>query len=235
MATASPALRHVGAGLAVRASHHARRQAERVELEAPLEGGVLRELPPAIATTVQVPAAALVDEVSTDAAALGYAMPGKRAGKKQRRAAAEARAVANAAEGGEGGAADAVTAQSRRQRDTARQAAVHALQLARDADAAAPAPAQYAPAAVGEELGPQLMDVRRKLREYLSQLAERGESVEMVESRGERYPCWQFAGAFGRWLALKPRQRRSKASMWEDDGAERMTRGGALRSWPGLA
>ena len=33
---------------------------------------------------------------------------------------------------------------------------------------------------------------------------------------------WQLAAAFGRWLALAPRTRRSKASVWELDGAEQM-------------
>ena len=75
------------------------------------------------------------------------------------------------------------------------------------------------------------MDVRKKLRRYLTELADKGEQVKMCKAAdGRLYPPWQFAAAFGCWLALAPRDWRSKASLWEPDGAERMLQRSMARS-----
>ena len=80
-----------------------------------------------------------------------------------------------------------------------------------------------APKAVGLRVTGHAMEVRKKLRRYLTELADKGEQVTMCEAAdGQLYPPWQFAAAFGCWLALAPRDRRSKAALWEPDGAERM-------------
>ena len=89
-----------------------------------------------------------------------------------------------------------------------------------------------APRAVGLQVtGVHVMDVRKKLRRYLTELADKGEQVTMCEAAdGQLYPPWQFAAAFGCWLALAPRDRRSKAALWEPDGAERMLQRSMARS-----
>jgi len=88
-----------------------------------------------------------------------------------------------------------------------------------------------APKAVGLRVTGHAMEVRKKLRRYLTELADKGEQVTMCEAAdGQLYPPWQFAAAFGCWLALAPRDRRSKAALWEPDGAERMLQRSMARS-----
>ena len=88
-----------------------------------------------------------------------------------------------------------------------------------------------APKAVGLRVTGHLMGVRKMLRRYLTELADKGEQVTMCEAAdGQLYPPWQFAAAFGCWLALAPRDRRSKAALWEPDGAERMLQRSMARS-----
>ena len=80
--------RHVGAGVAVRAAYHASVRAEAERLARPLAPGDGKGAAAVQAKLVLVPAAELVEAVSLDARALGYAMPEKRARKTDRRAAA---------------------------------------------------------------------------------------------------------------------------------------------------
>ena len=49
-----------------------------------------------------------------------------------------------------------------------------------------------------------------------------GGSDDVQGSRRAAVPALAVRGGLRRWLALAPRTRRSKASVWELDGAERM-------------
>ena len=224
-------VRHVGAGVAVRAAYHARVRAEAERLASPLPAGDGEGAAAAQPDQVLVPAAELVEAVSLDARALGYAMPEKRARKTERRAAAAQvpqvpqATLARRREEAEG-------PPSYESRAVERQAVAEALEAAREAEAEAPALENSAPKAAGDGIGEALMDVRKKLRRYLTELADKGAEVTMCKADdGRLYPPWQFAAAFGRWVALAPRDRRSKASLWEPDGAERMLQRSMARSW----
>ena len=107
---------------------------------------------------VLVPAAELVAAVVIDASALGYAMPVPRSKKKDRRVAAARVPPATLARRREG----AVEPLSYESRALETQAVADALESAREAASEAPAPESSAPTAVGEELGPQLIDLRKK-------------------------------------------------------------------------
>jgi len=126
---------------------------------------------------VLVPAAELVAAVVIDASALGYAMPVPRSKKKDRRAAAARVPPATLARRREG----AVEPLSYESRALETQAVADALESAREAASEAPAPESSAPTAVGEELGPQLIDLRKKLRQYVTELAAKGEEVTMCK------------------------------------------------------
>ena len=58
-----------------------------------------------------------------------------------------------------------------------------------------------------------LREVRRRLREYLSELAERGQVVPMMRVARGLHPTVRWTIGFGEWLALT-RIRESKASRW---------------------
>ena len=144
--------RHVGAGVAVRAAYHASVRAEAERLARPLAPGEVLDGKGAAAAQpelVLVPAAELVEAVSLDARALGYAMPEKRARKTDRRAAAAQvpqvprATLARRREEAEG-------PPSYESRAMERQAVAEALEAAREAEAEVPALENYAPKAVGD-------------------------------------------------------------------------------------
>ena len=146
------AARHVGAGTAVRAAHDESVRAELERRMRPLPAGEALDGEGAAAVQpdlVLVPAAELVEAVSLDARALGYAMPEKRARKTDRRAAAAQvpqvprATLARRREEAEG-------PPSYESRAMERQAVAEALEAARDAEAEVPALENYAPKAVGD-------------------------------------------------------------------------------------
>jgi hypothetical protein len=227
---AQAAARHVGAGVSVRAAHHENVRAEIERRMRPLPADDGEGVAAAQPDLVLVPASELVEAVSLDARSLGYAVPEKRAKKKERRAAAAQvpqvprATLARRREEAEG-------PPSYESRALATQAVAEALVSAREAEAEAPTPDHFAPKAVGPKVAQHLMDVRKKLLRYLTELAGKGEQVTMCKAAdGRLYPRWQFAAAFGRWLALGARDRRSRASVWETDGAERMLQRSMARS-----
>ena len=141
------AVRHVGAGIAVRAAHHASVRAEVERLSRPLAPGEALQGEGAAAVQpdlVLVPAAELVAAVVIDASALGYAMPVPRSKKKDRRAAAARVPPATLARRREG----AVEPLSYESRALETQAVADALESAREAASEAPAPESSAPTAV---------------------------------------------------------------------------------------
>ena len=85
---AQAAARHVGAGVSVRAAHHENVRAEIERRMRPLPADDGEGVAAAQPDLVLVPASELVEAVSLDARSLGYAVPEKRAKKKERRAAA---------------------------------------------------------------------------------------------------------------------------------------------------
>ena len=224
------AARHVGAGITVWEAHHESVRAELERRMRPLAPGEALDGEGAAAVQpdlVLVLATELVEAVSIDATALGYAVPEKRSKKKERRAAAARLRRATLARRRE----EAQGPLSYESRALETQAVAEALVSAREAEAEAPPLDDFAPKAVGPKVIGHLMDVRKKLRRYLTELADKGEQVTMCKAAdGRLYPRWQFAAAFGRWMALGARDRRSKASLWEPDGAERMLQRSMARS-----
>lgn len=223
---------HVGAGIAVRAAHHESVRAEVERRMRPLAPGEALDGEGAAAAQpdlVLVPAAELVEAVSVDRLALGYALPEKRAKEKERRAAGSSSGAAGATLARRREEAEGPPSYERRALET--QAVAEALVSAHEAGAEAPTPENFAPKAVGPKVAGHLMDVRKKLRRYIMELADKGENVTMCKAAdGRLYPRWQFAAAFGRWMALGARDRRSKASVWEPDGTERMLQRSMARS-----
>jgi hypothetical protein len=149
--------------VAARAAYHASVRAEAERLAGPLPAGNGEGAAAAQLDQVLVPAAELVEAVSLDARALGYAMPVKRARKTDRRAAAAQvpqvprATLARRREEAEG-------PPSYESRAVERQAVAEALEAAREAEAEAPALENTDRAqGGGDGIGPQLMDVRAQV------------------------------------------------------------------------
>ena len=158
---------HIGAGIQVRALHHERMQEEVALLERPLAPGELLRGEAAASAIVSGGGFGtccddLVSAVSLDPDILGYAMPVKRPNQKKRCAAAAGLSAETVATRRE----EALAPPSFESRATQESA----LDCACEAEADAPERLNSTPAAVSEGLGPQLMDVRRKLRTYLEEL-----------------------------------------------------------------